>query len=165
AATGHLAHDRDLRGRAGAGLAAGVPVARLPRAPVRARGAGRRTRRPSVRRGRQRRRQRDRGDRGAPAAQVWQRPDPHPPRIRLRAGHRMTRHSLRWRLLLAAAAGILLALALAWLFMTLLFERHLERRLEAEMTRDALGLVSALVFDARGQPRLQAEPGDPRLDK
>lgn len=77
----------------------------------------------------------------------------------------MTRHSLRWRLLLAAAAGILLALALAWLFMTLLFERHLERRLEAEMTRDALGLVSALVFDARGQPMLQAEPGDPRLDK
>jgi signal transduction histidine kinase len=77
----------------------------------------------------------------------------------------VTRHSLRWRLLLAAASAILLALALAWLFMTLLFERHLERRLEAEMTRDALGLVSDLVFDAQGRLQLQGEPSDPRLRK
>src|SRR5690606_32650840 len=165
AATGHAADDRDLRRRAGTGVATGVPAPRLPGAPVRARGAGRRTRRPPLRCVRQRRRQCDRGDRRAPAAQVRQRTDPHPSRIRLRAGDGMTRHSLRWRLLLAAAAGILLALALAWLFMTLLFERHLERRLEAEMTRDALGLVSALAFDPRGQPSLQSGPGDPRLDR
>lgn len=77
----------------------------------------------------------------------------------------MSRHSLRWRLLLAAAAAILLALVLAWLFMTLLFERHLERRLEAEMTRDALGLVSDLTFGAGGLLQLEGEPSDPRLDK
>ncbi len=77
----------------------------------------------------------------------------------------MTRHSLRWRLLLAAAAGILVALAIAWLFMTVLFERHLERNLEAEMTRDALGLVSGLAFDPRGQLLLEGEPSDSRLRK
>ncbi|KAF1693135.1 ATP-binding protein [Pseudoxanthomonas koreensis] len=73
--------------------------------------------------------------------------------------------SLRWRLLLAAAGAILLALALAWVFMTLLFERHLERRLEAEMTRDALGLVADLVFDAQGRLALERQPGDARMDK
>lgn len=77
----------------------------------------------------------------------------------------MSRHSLRWRLLLAAAAGILAALAIAWVFMTVLFERHLERNLEAEMTRDALGLVSGLAFDPRGQLLLEAEPSDSRLRK
>ena len=53
----------------------------------------------------------------------------------------MIARSLRWRLLLGAAAAILAALVVAWFFMTLLFERHLERRLQAEITRDALGLV------------------------
>jgi signal transduction histidine kinase len=75
------------------------------------------------------------------------------------------RHSLRWRLLLAAAAAILVALAISWVFMTLLFERHLERRLEAEMTRDALGLVSDLAFDLQGGLQLEGEPSDPRLRK
>lgn len=73
--------------------------------------------------------------------------------------------SLRWRLLLAAAGAILVALGIAWVFMTLLFERHLERRLEVEMTRDALGLVAGLTLDADGRPRLQAEPTDARLRK
>ena len=52
----------------------------------------------------------------------------------------MITRSLHWRLLAGAMAAILLALAVAWLFMTLLFERHLERRLQAEMTRDGLRL-------------------------
>lgn len=76
----------------------------------------------------------------------------------------MTR-SLRWRLLLGAAAAILLALGIAWVFMTLLFERHLERRLQADMTRDALGLVAALSLDTRGVPHLDSEPTDARLRK
>ena len=33
--------------------------------------------------------------------------------------------SLRWRLLIGAPAAILFALGIAWLFMTLLFERHM----------------------------------------
>lgn len=77
----------------------------------------------------------------------------------------MIARSLRWRLLLAAAAAILLALVIAWMFMTVLFERHLERRLQADMTRDALALVAALALDARGAPVLTHEPGDPRLQK
>ena len=77
----------------------------------------------------------------------------------------MIARSLRWRLLLAAAGAILLALALAWVFMTLLFERHLERRLETEMTRDALGLVADLGFDASGSLLLERQPGDARMEK
>ena len=77
----------------------------------------------------------------------------------------MIARSLRWRLLLGAMAAILVALCVAWLFMTLLFERHLERRLQADMTRDALSLVADLSFAADGSPLLEAEPGDPRLRK
>lgn len=77
----------------------------------------------------------------------------------------MIARSLRWRLLLAAAGAILLALALAWVFMTLLFERHLERRLEAEMTRDALALVAGLAFDAPGILQLERQPSDARMEK
>ncbi len=75
----------------------------------------------------------------------------------------MIARSLRWRLLLGAGAAILIALAVAWAFMTLLFERHLDRRLEAELTRDALPLVAALSLDSQGNLALDQEPGDPRL--
>lgn len=72
--------------------------------------------------------------------------------------------SLRWRLLFGAAAAILVALAVAWLFMTLLFERHLERRLQTEMERDGQRLAAALVLDPSGAATLTAEPlSDPRL--
>jgi len=75
------------------------------------------------------------------------------------------RASLRWRLLAGAGVAILFALAIAWFLMTLLFERHLERRLETEMTRDALALVGGLNLDAQGQPQLTDEPNDARLRK
>lgn len=75
----------------------------------------------------------------------------------------MIARSLHWRLLAAAAAAILLALAIAWGFMTVLFERHLERRMQADMTRDALALVADLGLDARGVPQLAVQPADPRL--
>ncbi|NZA26896.1 HAMP domain-containing histidine kinase [Luteimonas sp. SJ-92] len=74
----------------------------------------------------------------------------------------MTR-SLRWRLLLGAAGAILAALAVAWVFMTVLFERHLERRLETELTRDGLRLVAALEIAADGAPLIRVQPMDPRL--
>jgi signal transduction histidine kinase len=72
--------------------------------------------------------------------------------------------SLHWRLLIGAMAAILLALAVAWLFMTLLFEHHLERRLQAEMTRDGLRLVAGLVIDANGALRIDKPPVDSRLE-
>lgn len=75
----------------------------------------------------------------------------------------MIARSLHWRLLAGAAAAILLALCVAWLFMTLLFERHLERRLEAELTRDGLRLVAALELDPDQVPVISPAPMDPRL--
>lgn len=75
----------------------------------------------------------------------------------------MILRSLRWRLLGGAAATVLLALVVAWVFMTLLFERHLDRRLESELTRDGLRLVAALAVDADGTPLVDPAPMDPRL--
>lgn len=77
----------------------------------------------------------------------------------------MIARSLRWRLLFGAAAAILAALVVAWLFMTLLFERHLERQLQAEITRDALALVAEISFGADGRPLLASEPTDARMLK
>jgi hypothetical protein len=45
----------------------------------------------------------------------------------------MTRGSLRLRLLLAGAISVLAALILSGLGLTLLFERHVERRVETEL--------------------------------
>jgi len=72
--------------------------------------------------------------------------------------------SLHWRLLAGAMAAILLALGVAWVFMTLLFEHHLERRLQAEMTRDGLRLVAGLVIGADGAPQIERPPVDSRLE-
>lgn len=71
--------------------------------------------------------------------------------------------SLRWRLLIGAAAAISLALLAAWVFMTLLFGRHLERNLEAEMSRDGERLAAALTVGPDGAPMLQPSLADPRL--
>lgn len=76
----------------------------------------------------------------------------------------MILRSLRWRLLLGAATAILAALAVAWLFMTLLFERHLEARLQTEMARDGQRLAAVLSFDATGAIVIASDPlSDPRL--
>ena len=54
----------------------------------------------------------------------------------------MIARSLRWRLLIGAAAAIFVAMLLAWLLMILLFERHLERRLADELQSDGVRLVA-----------------------
>ena len=71
--------------------------------------------------------------------------------------------SLRVRLLLGAAIAIFLALAAAWVAMTLLFERHVERRIEADLIREGLQLAAALSVDTTGAPALEQEPGDARF--
>jgi signal transduction histidine kinase len=73
--------------------------------------------------------------------------------------------SLRARLLLGAAAAIFLALAAAWVAMTLLFERHIERRVEGELTRDALRLVADLSLDQQGRPAIGRVPMDARYER
>lgn len=70
--------------------------------------------------------------------------------------------SLRLRLLLGAGIGIFVALAIAWVVMTLLFVRHLERRAEDELRRNALQLVAGITRDAQGLA-VGAAPTDPRF--
>ncbi len=71
--------------------------------------------------------------------------------------------SLRVRLLLSAAIAIFLALAAAWVTMTVLFERHIEHRIEGDLIRDGLQLAAALSVGADGTPALEHEPGDSRF--
>ncbi len=75
----------------------------------------------------------------------------------------MNLHSLRVRLLLGAAAAIFAALAVAWFALTLLFERHLERRVAADLTRDALQLIGNLTLDSANRPVTEGSPADSRF--
>ena len=72
--------------------------------------------------------------------------------------------SLRWRLLLGGGAAVLVALIVAWLFMSLLFARHLERRLTVELTRDATRIAAAAELGPTGQLSVTTPPADPRFD-
>ncbi|HET8555048.1 MAG TPA: ATP-binding protein [Rhodanobacteraceae bacterium] len=76
----------------------------------------------------------------------------------------MIRHSLHWRLLAGAMGAILLALVVAWIFMTLLFENHMERRVKAEMSRDGLRLVAGLAVQPDGTLHVATPPVDSRLE-
>ena len=75
----------------------------------------------------------------------------------------MKRRSLRVRLLLGATVAIFLALAAAWVVMTLLFERHIERRVRADLVRDGMQLAANLSIGSDGAPLLSREPGDVRF--
>ena len=75
----------------------------------------------------------------------------------------MTRYSLRLRLLAGGAVAVFVALALAWLAMTLLFQRHLELRVEQELRRDALQLVAGVMLNPAGMITIQQLPTDPRF--
>jgi signal transduction histidine kinase len=73
--------------------------------------------------------------------------------------------SLRLRLLAAAAIAFFLALALAWLGLTWLFQRHVERREAAAMIRSAEVLVSGLRIGTNGVPIADALPEDRRFEQ
>ena len=75
----------------------------------------------------------------------------------------MTGYSLRLRLMAGAGVAIFAALALAWVAMTLLFERHLERQVERELRRDALQLVAGLSVDGSGTILVGQSPTDARF--
>ncbi len=75
----------------------------------------------------------------------------------------MTRRSLRFRLLLAAALSIGLALLAAWVGLTALFERHVERRVAATLD-NTLGLILGHVeTDPDGRIRFDLALADPRF--
>ena len=73
-------------------------------------------------------------------------------------------NSLRWRLLAGAVAAIFVALAVAWLAMTLLFERHLERRLGDELEQFGARLAAAAVLTPAGELVVTAAPVEPRFE-
>ena len=75
----------------------------------------------------------------------------------------MRARSLRVRLLFGAAVAVFLALAAAWVAMTLLFERHIERRVEADLIREGMQLAADLATGTDAVPRLSSEPGDTRF--
>lgn len=78
----------------------------------------------------------------------------------------MTFGSLRLRLLLAGAASTLVALALAAYGLTILFERHVERRLAAELVVHLNQITAQLEpsTESPGEITLAAQPADPRFE-
>ena len=75
----------------------------------------------------------------------------------------MRQGSLRLRLLAAGAASIILALAIAGFGLLLLFERHVERRMAAELGSHLNQLVSGLARTADGTLDVGAPPAEPRF--
>ena len=77
----------------------------------------------------------------------------------------MTRGSLRLRLLFAGAISVIAALTLSGIGLMLLFERHVERRVEAELTVYLNRIVAGLDREANGDMVIRNAPGDPRFAK
>ena len=75
----------------------------------------------------------------------------------------MKPRSLRVRLLLSAAVAVFLALAAAWLVMTFVFGRHIERRVQADLVREGMQLAANLTIGPDGRPLLSREPGEVRF--
>ena len=73
--------------------------------------------------------------------------------------------SLRLRLFLGGAMAIAFALALAWLAMTLIFTRHIERRVTDELRNHTVALLSDLRVSPTGEIALEDEPRDPLFSK
>lgn len=77
----------------------------------------------------------------------------------------MSFRSLRLRLLAGGAGAILVSLTVAWLAMTLLFARHLERREVQALDLQALPLIAGLRLDASGAPVADDQPTDARFQR
>jgi len=75
----------------------------------------------------------------------------------------MTRRSLRFRLLLAAALSITLALVAAGVGLTALFEHHVTRRLEAQLDETLSQILGHLEATAGGRLRFDLALADPRF--
>lgn len=75
----------------------------------------------------------------------------------------MTVKTLHRRLLLAGAAFILLALGAATVGLTLLFQHHVERRLDVELKADLDQLIAGLGLLPSGELASVTPPADPRF--
>ena len=77
----------------------------------------------------------------------------------------MTFDSLRLRLLLAGAVSTILALLLATYVLTLLFERHVERRIDQELNLYLDQLIAQIEHLPSGEIALARPLADPRFEK
>ncbi|HJT43960.1 MAG TPA: sensor histidine kinase [Rhizomicrobium sp.] len=75
----------------------------------------------------------------------------------------MNIRSLRLRLLAGAAIAILVSLAAAWLVMSVLFQRHLERREIEDLDRMTVPLIAGLQVNPKGALSVTSQPNDPRF--
>jgi signal transduction histidine kinase len=71
--------------------------------------------------------------------------------------------SLRFRLLAAAAVSVSLALIAAAFGLIILFEHHVERRLDQELETDLRQLIARIEIDADGRIHIGSELSDPRF--
>lgn len=72
--------------------------------------------------------------------------------------------SLRLRLILAALASIVVALVIAGIGIATIFERHVIRRVEAELDAHLKLLAGEVAFGVDGVLALAREPSDPRFN-
>ncbi len=77
----------------------------------------------------------------------------------------MKPRSIRARLLLWSGAVTLLALGLAWIALSALLADFIERRLQAELTASAGGIMAAAEWDATGGFAVMPPPADPRFER
>ena len=77
----------------------------------------------------------------------------------------MSQGSLRLRLFVAAAISILIALTLAGLGLRYVFERHVERRIEAELHGHLLQLASLMEVTPAGRLEVPRPLADPRFSQ
>lgn len=76
----------------------------------------------------------------------------------------LRRHSLRMRLLALSVVTIAAALLLAWLAITIVFERHIRMRLAEELIGNTHALIANLQWQD-GQLVLGVQPPDPRFER
>ncbi len=72
--------------------------------------------------------------------------------------------SIRFRLLVAAVIGVVAALAAAEFGLSYLFERHVERRIDAELTVHAQQLIAGIAV-VNGEVTVAEPPTEPRFNR
>lgn len=77
----------------------------------------------------------------------------------------MSKGSLRLRLLIAGGVSVIVALALSAVGLTLLFERHVERRVESELAVYLDQVIAGLDRDSQGKLAVLKAPADPRFSE
>lgn len=80
------------------------------------------------------------------------------------AAEPLSGRSLHRRLLAIAGAGIAVALVVAWVIFSLLFERHAQRQLESDLARQGRALVAGLSLGPGEALGLTRTPSDPRFE-